>query len=82
MATPLSPIHWIGLSRSPRKATAMRIVTAGPKLDASPTSHVGAVEMPAKQTGSPMTYQIDGKQYVVVAVSNSDGAELLAYALP
>ena len=43
---------------------------------------VGAVEMPAKQTGSPMTYQIDGKQYIVLAVSGNEGAELLAYALP
>ena len=43
---------------------------------------VGAVEMPAKQTGSPMTYQINGKQYIVLAVSGSDGAELVAYALP
>jgi quinoprotein glucose dehydrogenase len=43
---------------------------------------VGAVEMPNKQTGSPMSYQIDGKQYIVVAVSGNDGAELLAYALP
>ncbi len=42
----------------------------------------GAVEMPAKQTGSPMTYQIDGKQFIVLAVSDNDGAELLAYALP
>jgi hypothetical protein len=29
-----------------------------------------------------MTYQIDGKQYIVLAVSGNDGAELLAYALP
>jgi quinoprotein glucose dehydrogenase len=43
---------------------------------------VGAVEMPARQTGSPMTYQIDGKQFIVLAVSGNDGAELLAYALP
>jgi quinoprotein glucose dehydrogenase len=43
---------------------------------------VGAVDMPAKQTGSPMTYMINGKQYIVLAVSGSDGAELLAYALP
>jgi quinoprotein glucose dehydrogenase len=42
----------------------------------------GAVEMPARQTGSPMTYQIDGKQFIVLAVSGNDGAELLAYALP
>jgi quinoprotein glucose dehydrogenase len=43
---------------------------------------VGAVEMPAKQTGSPMTYQINGRQYIVLAVSGTDGAELIAYALP
>ena len=42
----------------------------------------GAVEMPNKQTGSPMTYVIDGKQFIVLAVSGSDGAEILAYALP
>jgi quinoprotein glucose dehydrogenase len=38
--------------------------------------------MPAKQTGSPMTYMIDGKQFIVIAVSGNDGAEILAYALP
>ena len=43
---------------------------------------IGAVEMPDKQTGSPMTYMIDGKQYIVVAVSGVDGAQLIAYALP
>lgn len=45
----------------------------------------GRVEMPAKQTGSPMTYLHNGKQYIVVAVSQSGvnaGAELIAYALP
>jgi len=42
----------------------------------------GAVEMPDKQTGSPMTYVIDGKQYIVLAVSGSDGAQIIAYALP
>jgi quinoprotein glucose dehydrogenase len=45
----------------------------------------GGVEMPAKQTGSPMTYLHNGKQYIVVAVSQSGanaGAELIAYALP
>lgn len=45
----------------------------------------GEVAMPAKQTGSPMTYMHNGKQYIVVAVSRSGanaGAELIAYALP
>ena len=43
---------------------------------------VGAVEMPNKQTGSPMSYQINGKQFIVLSVSGTDGAEILAYALP
>jgi quinoprotein glucose dehydrogenase len=45
----------------------------------------GQVKMPAKQTGSPMTYFHNGKQYILVAVSQSGvnaGAELIAYALP
>jgi quinoprotein glucose dehydrogenase len=42
----------------------------------------GAEEMPAKQTGSPMTYAVNGRQFVVVAVSGNDGAEQIAYALP
>jgi quinoprotein glucose dehydrogenase len=44
---------------------------------------VGAVYMPAPQSGSPMTYRLDGKQYLVVAVSGaSNSGELLAFRLP
>ena len=43
----------------------------------------GEVTMPAKQTGSPMTYMHNGKQYIVVAVGGgTSGADLVAYALP
>ena len=43
---------------------------------------VGAVFMPAPQTGSPMTYMQNGKQYVVVAVGGANfPAELVAYRL-
>jgi quinoprotein glucose dehydrogenase len=45
----------------------------------------GQVEMPAKQTGSPMTFMHEGKQYIVIAVTHSGanaGGELIAYALP
>ena len=40
--------------------------------------------MPAKRTGSPMSYMHNGRQYIVLAVSaqGNAGAELLAYALP
>ncbi len=43
----------------------------------------GAVFMPAGQTGSPMTYMLNGKQYIVIAVGGAGfPAELLAYRLP
>ena len=44
---------------------------------------VGAVYMPAPQSGSPMTYMVQGKQYIVVAVSGGPySGEYLAYTLP
>ena len=44
---------------------------------------VGAVWMPAPQSGSPMTYMVDGRQYIVVAVSGGAySGEYLAFALP
>ena len=44
---------------------------------------VGAVYMPAPQTGSPMTYMWDGTQYLVIAISGGSYAgELLAFTLP
>lgn len=44
---------------------------------------VGEVLMPAAQTGSPMTYLLDGRQYIVVAVGGPGAtAEYLAFALP
>ena len=44
---------------------------------------VGEVYMPAPQSGSPMTYVLDGVQYIVVATSGSGmSGQLLAYRLP
>jgi quinoprotein glucose dehydrogenase len=43
----------------------------------------GAVYMPAPQSGSPMTYMLRGKQYIVVAIGGGNySAELVAYRLP
>jgi quinoprotein glucose dehydrogenase len=43
---------------------------------------VGAVYMPAPQSGSPMTYMVNGKQYIAVAVSGAGySGELIAFAL-
>jgi quinoprotein glucose dehydrogenase len=43
----------------------------------------GAVWMPAPQSGSPMTYMVNGKQYIIVAVSGGPySGEYLAFTLP
>jgi len=43
----------------------------------------GKVYIPAPQSGSPMTYMLNGKQYIVVAISGQGyNAELVAFALP
>ena len=44
---------------------------------------VGAVYLPAPQSGSPMTYLLNGEQYIVVAVSGAGySGELIAFKLP
>ena len=44
---------------------------------------VGEVLMPAPQSGSPMTYSVDGRQYIIVAVSGGNyTGEYIAFALP
>jgi quinoprotein glucose dehydrogenase len=46
-------------------------------------AEVGAVYMPAPQTGSPMTYVLNGTQYLVVAISGGAySGELLAFRVP
>jgi quinoprotein glucose dehydrogenase len=51
--------------------------------DKATGAEVGAVYMPAPQTGSPMTYRLGGRQYVVVAVGGTGHpGELIAYRLP
>jgi quinoprotein glucose dehydrogenase len=51
--------------------------------DKATGKEVGAVYMPAPQTGSPMTYMLNGKQYVVVATSGGPSSgEYIAFSLP
>jgi quinoprotein glucose dehydrogenase len=46
-------------------------------------SQVGAVWMTAPQSGSPMTYLADGKQYIVVAIGGGNySGEYVAFTLP
>ena len=51
--------------------------------DKATGKEVGAVYMPAPQTGSPMTYMLNGEQYLVVAIGGGVySAELAAFKLP
>jgi quinoprotein glucose dehydrogenase len=51
--------------------------------DKTTGEEVGAVYMPAPQTGSPMTYMRDGRQYIVLAISGGTySGELVAFRLP
>ena len=51
--------------------------------DKNSGKEVGAVMMPAPQSGSPMTYLVNGRQYIVVAVSGGAySGEYLAFTLP
>lgn len=51
--------------------------------DKTTGSEVGAVYVPAPQSGAPMSYQYNGKQYIVVAVSGGNySGEFLAFKLP
>jgi quinoprotein glucose dehydrogenase len=52
-------------------------------FDKATGKEVGAVYMPAPQSGSPMTYSINGKQFIVVAISGGTySGELVAFSLP
>jgi quinoprotein glucose dehydrogenase len=51
--------------------------------DKATGKEAGAVYMPAPQSGSPMTYMLNGKQYIVIAISGGNySGELLAFKLP
>jgi len=51
--------------------------------DKATGKEVGAVWMPAGQSGTPMTYSAGGRQYIVIAVSGGNySGEYLAFALP
>jgi quinoprotein glucose dehydrogenase len=46
-------------------------------------AELGAVRMPGAQTGSPMTYMLNGKQYIALGVSGpATPGRMIAYKLP
>jgi quinoprotein glucose dehydrogenase len=58
--------------------------TDGPRMVAwdKATGEIrGSVDLPTGPTGTPMTYMVDGKQHLVVAIGGSP-PELIAFVLP
>jgi quinoprotein glucose dehydrogenase len=67
----------VGMTPSGQRGAMLRAYNKSDGKD------VGAVYMPAQQSGSPMTYMLNGKQYIVIAVSGGNySGELLAFRLP
>ena len=51
--------------------------------DKATGNEVGSVYMPAPQSGTPMTYMLNGRQYIVIAVSGGNySGEYIAFRLP
>jgi quinoprotein glucose dehydrogenase len=51
--------------------------------DKATGKEAGAVYMPAPQSGTPMTYMLSGKQYIVLSISGGAySGEILAFQLP
>jgi len=51
-------------------------------LDKSSGATLAEFELPGAVSGKPMTYMVDGRQFVVMAVGRDGPAELVALALP
>lgn len=50
--------------------------------DKATGNELGEVYMPAPETGSPMSYAVDGAQYVVLAIGGNATGGLIAFKLP
>lgn len=79
------PLRLAAADRGVRSRTATTGVRGAMlrAYDKTTGKQVGAVHMPAPQSGSPMTYMWNGKQFIVVAVSGGPyWGEYIAYRLP
>jgi len=76
-----------GPNRAPLLVTKTLLFGGGGSLfraiDKKTGSVISEIKLPANDTGGPMTYLVNGRQYVVVAVdSRETPAELIGFALP
>ncbi len=77
--------HTYGLRDPAGERAGVRAVTREPMLrafDKRTGSLLAEIELPANAGGSPMTYRVDGRQFIVVAVGGGGiDAELVALAV-
>ena len=74
-----------GGDRSPLLVTKTLLFGGGSKLrviNKTTGEVIHEMELPGPVTGGPMTYAIDGKQYIVATVGGQEGAEFIALTLP
>ncbi len=45
-------------------------------------AEMATIEIPANPSGAPMSYSVDGQQYIAISVGSSPMPELVVYALP
>jgi quinoprotein glucose dehydrogenase len=50
--------------------------------DKASGEEIAAIELPGMSGGLPMSYSVDGRQFITIAVAGQRGAELVALALP
>ena len=77
---------FVGEGGGVRGGVASRFGAGGPMFrayDKRTGKVIAAIKLPANTTGPPMTYMLNGKQYICVAAAARESpAELIALALP
>jgi quinoprotein glucose dehydrogenase len=57
----------------------------GPRLvarDKATGVEIASVDLPSSAIGTPMTYMLDGKQYIALTIGGTPVPELVAFTLP
>ena len=50
--------------------------------DKATGEEIAAIELPGPSGGLPMSYAVDGRQFIAISVAGARGAELVVLALP
>ena len=56
--------------------------TSIPATDKATGAVVAEIDLPSVPSATPMTYMVDGKQYIAIALGGGTEASVVSYALP